>query len=95
MLPVMLTSHPALQSAGLDGWPRNSDLQLRLHWCAAVLLLCLGCGGLGWIVGGLALLRLADQGWLMYFLLTPDIGRMIKEYEPVSDYGHQDAAAEQ
>lgn len=31
-------------------------------------------------------------GWLMYFMLTPGIGRMVKEYEPVSDYGHQDAA---
>ena len=28
----------------------------------------------------------------MYFMLTPGIGRMVKEYEPVSDYGHQDAA---
>lgn len=26
----------------------------------------------------------------MYFLLTPDIGTMIKEYEPVGEYGHKD-----
>lgn len=32
--------------------------------------------------------------WLMYFMLTPGIGRMVKEYEPVSDYGHQDRVVE-
>jgi len=32
--------------------------------------------------------------WLMYFLLTPDIGTMIKEYEPVAEYGHKERVVE-
>lgn len=56
---------------------------LQCCFCVSALEDCVGFGS---VATG------TDQGWLMYFLLTPDIGRMIKEYEPVSDYGHQDTA---